>query len=215
MVDVRLWFQKRGDARYISHLDLSRCMQRALKRSQLPVWYTEGFNPHAYVTFALPLSLGQESRCDIMDFRLEEEMPMQEVLCALQRVMPPNLPAVRCAAPVQKTREIGAAAYEIRLSGRADFLEQARLFLGRDSITVMKRTKKGGEKELDLAPFLTTANANAQGEDLVLSVTLPAGSDSTVNPSLVVGALENAWCAPCISRIVRLSILDKSGQEFC
>ena len=79
----------------------------------------------------------------------------------------------------------------------------------------MKRTKKGGEKELDLAPFLTTANAHAQGEDLVLSVTLPAGSDSTVNPSLVVGALEDAWCAPCIGRIVRLSILDKKGQDFC
>ena len=59
MVDVRLWFQKCGDARYISHLDLSRCMQRALKRSGLPIWYTEGFNPHAYVTFALPLSMGQ------------------------------------------------------------------------------------------------------------------------------------------------------------
>ena len=215
MVDVRLWFQKQGDARYISHLDLSRCMQRALKRSQLPVWYTEGFNPHAYVTFALPLSLGQESRCDIMDFRLNEERPMQEVLCALQRVMPPNLPAVRCAAPVQKTKEIGASAYEIRIPGRTDFLEQVRLFLKRDSIAVMKKTKKGGEKELDLAPFLNAADVCVQGDDLVLSVTLPAGSDSTINPSLVVGALEDAWHTQFVSRIVRLSILDKKGQDFC
>lgn len=214
MVDVRLWFQKQGDARYISHLDLSRCMQRALKRSGLPVWYTEGFNPHAYVTFALPLSLGQESRCDIMDFRLSQERPMDEVLAAISKVMPPNLPSVRCASPVQKTKEIGASEYEITLHGLADSLERAKAFLGQDSIVVTKKTKKGGEKEFDLAPFLGTSACCVEGENLILSVTLPAGSDNTVNPSLLLGAMEEAWKSKFISRIVRVSILDKKGQDF-
>ena len=61
MTTVRLRFTKTGEAAYISLLDLQRVMQRAFKRSGLPVWYTQGFNPHIYMTFAAPLALGQES----------------------------------------------------------------------------------------------------------------------------------------------------------
>ena len=61
MITVRISFKKRDEASYISLLDLQRVMQRVLKRSGLPVWHTLGFNPHIYMTFACPLSLGQES----------------------------------------------------------------------------------------------------------------------------------------------------------
>ena len=57
---VRVWFHKTGPIRYISHLDLMRTMTRAIRRSRIPLWYTEGFNPHPYMTFALPLSLGMQ-----------------------------------------------------------------------------------------------------------------------------------------------------------
>ena len=61
MITVRISFNKKNEASYISLLDLQRVMQRVLKRSGLPVWHTLGFNPHIYMTFACPLSLGQES----------------------------------------------------------------------------------------------------------------------------------------------------------
>lgn len=61
MTTVRIFYKKLDVAKYISHLDMQRCMQRAVKRAKLPVWYTEGFNPHPYITFALPISLGIES----------------------------------------------------------------------------------------------------------------------------------------------------------
>ena len=60
MKSTRIWFHKFGTAKYISHLDLNRCVARAFHKAKLPMWYTEGFNPHAFVTFALPLSLGVE-----------------------------------------------------------------------------------------------------------------------------------------------------------
>ena len=69
MTTIRIWFTKTGEAFYISLLDLQRVMQRALKRSGLPVWYTLGFNPHIYMTFAAPLSLGQESLAETVDFK--------------------------------------------------------------------------------------------------------------------------------------------------
>ena len=61
---VRVWFHKTGPIRYISHLDLMRTMTRAIRRSGIDLWYTEGFNPHPYMTFALPLSLGMQSVCE-------------------------------------------------------------------------------------------------------------------------------------------------------
>ena len=60
MKDIRIRFEKTGRARYISHLDLTRAMTRAVRRAGLPIWYTEGFNKHPYLTFAAPLSLGFE-----------------------------------------------------------------------------------------------------------------------------------------------------------
>ena len=70
MINVRLHFSKTFEAKYISHLDLARCFSRALKKSGLDLWYTEGFNTRLYLTFALPLSLGLESLCETVDIRL-------------------------------------------------------------------------------------------------------------------------------------------------
>ena len=80
MKNVRIWFKKDFECRYISHLDLNRCMLRALHKSKIPIWHTEGFNPHIYLTFALPLSLGYESEFETMDFRLTKDMDFEEVL---------------------------------------------------------------------------------------------------------------------------------------
>ena len=68
MKSTRIWFHKFGTAKYISHLDLNRCVARAFHKAKLPMWYTEGFNPHAFVTFALPLSLGVEENMNLWIF---------------------------------------------------------------------------------------------------------------------------------------------------
>ena len=73
MKNVRIWFKKDYECRYISHLDLNRCMLRALHKSKLPIWHTEGFNPHPFVTFPLPLSLGFRGTNECMDVKLEDD----------------------------------------------------------------------------------------------------------------------------------------------
>ena len=65
MKTVRVWFRKTGAACYISHLDLTHCMARALHRSRIPLWYTQGFNPRAHMVFALPLPLGMEGEREV------------------------------------------------------------------------------------------------------------------------------------------------------
>ena len=73
MRNVRVWFKKEGTAKYISHLDLNRNMLRIIHMAKLPIWYTEGFNPHPFITFALPLSLGFSGLRESMDFKLLDD----------------------------------------------------------------------------------------------------------------------------------------------
>ena len=89
MITVRIRFEKTGEAAYISLLDLQRVFHRILKRSGLPVYYTQGFNPHIYLSFACPLSLGQESLCECCEVKTEAEDPQLDTWCdVLQPYMP-------------------------------------------------------------------------------------------------------------------------------
>ena len=101
MITVRISFEKKNEASYISLLDLQRVMQRVLKRSGLPVWHTLGFNPHIYMTFACPLSLGQESECECVDVKTEAEAPdFAQWQTALNAIMPAGINVTR-VAPVE------------------------------------------------------------------------------------------------------------------
>ena len=73
MTTIRIFFEKCGESVYISLLDLQRVFHRMLKMSSLPVYYTQGFNPHIYLSFTCPLSLGQESLCESCEVKTEQE----------------------------------------------------------------------------------------------------------------------------------------------
>ena len=110
MNTIRIWFTKEGDASYISLLDLQRAMGRCLKRSGLPVWYTQGFNPHIYMTFTCPLSLGQESLVESVDVKTEEESPdFEEWKNRLDPVMPGGIRVTKVAPVVHKGEEVAFA----------------------------------------------------------------------------------------------------------
>lgn len=89
MTTVRIFFEKCGESAYISLLDLQRVFHRMLKMSSLPVYYTQGFNPHIYLSFTCPLSLGQESLCESCEVKTEQEtIDPQAWIDALQPLMP-------------------------------------------------------------------------------------------------------------------------------
>ena len=106
MKHVRIWFSKTGTARYISHLDLNRCMDRAMHKAKIPLWYTEGFHPHAFMTFALPLSLFMDGRRESMDIKLEEEMNREELIARLNEALPPDIQIFDVTEPVMKPEKL-------------------------------------------------------------------------------------------------------------
>ena len=85
----RLLFEKTGDAVYISHLDLMRIFQRAFRRADIMIWHSQGFSPRAYVSIAMPLSVGASSRCEILDFEVEDgSVDLATLPEKLNRTMP-------------------------------------------------------------------------------------------------------------------------------
>ena len=188
---VRVWFHKTGPIRYISHLDLMRTMTRAIRRSRIPLWYTEGFNPHPYMTFALPLSLGMQSECESMDIRIEGEMTNDEICLALQGVMPEGIEITAVKDPVLDPKYIAFARFSVSFENAADpygLCEQVETLLSGESLIVQKLGKKGHKKvmkEIDLLQSLQSYALRMGGDTLILELTLPAGSANNVNPSLL------------------------------
>ena len=93
---IRVFFEKKDIARYLSHLDLMRCFTRAVKRTGADVWYTEGFNPHLYLMFPAPLSLGFESEYEVVDMRMEEEQDLGLFVEKLNEALPSG---IQCGDP--------------------------------------------------------------------------------------------------------------------
>ncbi len=216
MKSVRIWFLKQGRAVYISHLDMMRCMQRALKRAGIPVWYTQGFNPHIYLTFALPLSLGYASDCETMDIRLDEDMPFDEIVSRLNSALPPDIRVLRATEPVNKPEAITYADYSVIIN-RDDagaLSDKWNQFIAQPVIASDKKTKKG-YKEVNLKDYIISADAKAEDTTVTITMRLLAGINENLNPSLVIEAFRKACCnEPFHATVRRTAIYDKQLSVF-
>ena len=207
LIKMRAVFEKKDRAKYISHLDLNRCMQRTFKRSGLPVWYTEGFNPHIYITFALPLSLGYESSVEIMDFNMTEEVSEKETADKLNKAMPEGLKVLRVYSPQTKHTGIKSAEYMITLSGDSLSLHsEFEKFMSQEQINTVKRTQRGGEKIIDLKP---------DTEVRKILLRLPSGNEKNLNPSLITDLFrEYSSVSYELVSVERTGIFSDNGKEF-
>lgn len=215
MTTVRIFFEKRGESAYISLLDLQRVFHRLLKISGLPVWYTQGFNPHIYLSFSCPLSLEQESLCESCEVKTEQEtIDGQAWLEALQPLMPRGIRITRVAPAQQKVGEIASAIYRITMP--ADSAEAVDCYNAADAAEVTKKTKRG-QKTLNLKEHLAHIDYKAEGEQLQFTVQLPCGSGEALNlnPSLLMDYLKAHGGAPAWQcQILRTHLLTKAGEDF-
>lgn len=216
-LDIRAVFTKKDRARYISHLDLYRAMQRAFKRAKLPIWYTQGFNQRVYITFALALSLGFESSCEVMEFRITEDIPLSELEERIQKVMPEDLQIVKVYYPVMKMKDISFSDFSIRFTTEnpMELLTEFNKFISQDKIITYKKNKKKQLVETDLKPHINVLNTSLEDNCLIVSVRLPAGNSLNINPSLI-GDKFMETCGVAISNVhyTRDKILNADGKDF-
>ena len=216
---VRIWFEKKGMIRYISHLDLMRTVTRAIRRSEIPLWYTEGFNPHPYMTFSLPLSLGMESECESMDIKIEGDITDGEILEKLKAAMPDGIHVTAVTQPFSDPKEIAYGEFTLDFDGDFD-REQAKEaingILSRDEIIIQKSGKRGHKKvmkEIDLKPLIFDSEITDTENGVRLFVRLPAGSKSNINPSLLADLIGKE-IPEAVCLITRKRLLTADLTEF-
>ncbi len=218
MDKLRLRFRKVGRAVYISHLDLMQTMQRAFFRAGLPLRYSEGFNPHPLLSIALPLSVGTASECELMDFRLREDVDLATLPARLTAVLPEGLEVLDAYEPERKfallkwLRVRGVLEYDEREA--AAMAEGLREFYSRDSIVITKKTKRG-MGEADIRPAIREISFAAQGGAVELSALISA-QEPTLNPELLCEAPRQLApaLAPDFAKFTRIESFDADMQIF-
>ena len=217
MIPIRVIYSKTGRVRYISHLDTMRTITRALRRSGLPWWYTQGFNPHLYLTFPLPLALGVESLCEIVDLRLTEEVDPQTIKQRIGKHLPPGFEIKSVGAPNLPAKAICWAQYQLELGFAPQERESAASkitqLLGGQSISVSKKTKKG-EQQMDIRPHLSLTELSKSEIGLVCDLRLAAGTSLNVSPRLVLEALSGVGVSPQSVKTLRTRVLDELLNDF-
>ena len=219
MKNIRIWFTKDNECKYISHLDLNRVVMRALHKSKINLWHTEGFNPHPFVTFPLPLSLGFRGVKECMDIRLvEDSYNKDEIISALNACLPTGIRVYDVTEPVMKAGKIEKALFEIVI--KDDTTDVDTLYknfndlLNDKEILVMKKTKKKGLNEIDIKPHILKSKVADYNDYIKCKVLLPAGSTTNINPTLIINAYNKKYNADVFYQITRLDIFDKDGNSF-
>lgn len=186
---IRIKFTKQGAMKFIGHLDLMRYFQKAMRRADVDILYTEGFSPHQKMSFASPLGVGLTSIGEYLDIEAASTKTSAEMLKALNDVMVEGIEILSFKKlpndAVNAMSLVAAASY--RVTAREDmpgFFAEAEALLKRDSLLITKKTKKG-EREVDLIPLIYECHA----EENSLYLTLSSGSTDNIKPELVLNAL--------------------------
>ncbi len=223
MRSVRLNFSKTGRAIYVSHLDLTRIMSRAIRRAGLSMWFTEGFNPHPYLTFALPLSLGQSSDCEYMDIRITDDMTNDEILRRLNEALPDGINIISASEPKFDAKEIEKAMYFVKVVFENN--EQAQQFYNTadelvkgDELLAEKIGKKGHrkvKKQVNLIDFIYDIKFSCAENTVNMQCVLAAGNTNNLNPSLLVETIEeHTGTEDKQLYIVRKKLITKNNENF-
>ena len=216
----RLLFEKTGNAVWISHLDLMRLFQRAFKRAGLPLTHTHGYNPRPSVSIALPLSVGVESRCELLDFDLEgEKLPCGQIMESLNKALVEGVRVLDVYDEGRKLKHLAYLECEVELEYDAGIsggaLDSVRRLFRADSLILEKKSKNGVTQQ-DIIPMIRSMDVCAADENTVVLRAVVCCQNPTLNPAQLAAAVENYLpeLKPDHSRCRRMEIFDTNETVF-
>lgn len=216
----RLLFEKKGNAIWISHLDLMRMFQRAFKRAGLPLTHTQGFNPRPSVSIALPLSVGIESSCELLDFDLDgEPIPEAEIQRRLNEKLVEGVRVLDVYTGGQKIKYLALLDCVLTLEYDggvpAGTAEKIRALLAQEEVTVTKKSKSGNTEQ-NIIPMIRNAVVEKTDENTVTIQARICCQNPSLNPMQIALAIEKYLpeCTPSFVRCSRVEIYDNKEQVF-
>ena len=190
---LRATFKKGEALRYTGHLDILRTFVRGMRRAEIPFKYSEGFNPHAVMSFALPLGVGTTSECEIVEMQMKEQIPVEEFIKRVNEKMPPeSIEVVYAEYSDEKTPVIVKAEYEIVYENdvAVNYGEIEEALSGKE-ILIEKKSKRQ-MKEIDLSQHIFEHSIKKVDEKtFVLNVTVSAGNTFNIKPQLLTDGIKS------------------------
>ena len=226
---ARIKFSKTGNMKYVGHLDLMRFFQRAMRRADIPIKYSEGFSPHQIMSFAAPLGIGLESIGEYVDITLDDALLgdteairadearraalEDEYLRRLSAVMCPGVAVTRLRFISDESGKamscVASAGYRVELADApTDIRKAVRGFMDRTSVVMSTIVKKSGaQKDRDIRPLVYEMTADESSIDMHIS----QGSVENLKPELV---LEGMGIDAHGARIIRTEMYDHEGRAL-
>ncbi len=192
-------FEKGDKVRFLSHLDIQRTLQRSLRRAQIPMAYSQGFNPHPLISFATALSVGVTSSCEWFDLKLEKDMPEQEFMDRMNEALPEGFRILEVKKAEDKLKTLStmmvAAKSLVKLSFENGYdyekLLKAVDELMSGEIIVMKKTKSGAEKQVDIRPLILELSAmKLNDNEALLTVVGVINASGSLNIDVLMGEIK-------------------------
>ena len=221
MFKARMRFSKTDEAAYISHLDLMHCMQRVIARAHLPVWYTEGFNQHIYISVALPLSTGYSGEWEFLDFNCTADAIPEDAVERMNAVMPSGL-SVQEIYPLEdggrKVRDIAYSKFEITWefdNGVPEgFVDAVNALFTKDELMILKRSKRG-EKEVNVKDYMRGITLE-QDTDCVRAYVILGAGNNNLSPEYITKLIvrELPQFEPDGAYYHHLMVYDEQLNEF-
>ncbi len=195
MSKYAILFTKTGLVRFTSHLDLLRMFKRAFRRADIPISYSQGFNPHPKMGFCQPLSLGYTGLGELIEFQTDSDKGRSSWMDTIRKSLPEGieLKSLGLIADGQKSLAAScfAASYDIlfRVPYELKVFDAAvDEFLSQDSILVSKKAKSGKITDVDIKDKIRSLKASDRDGKLVLEAVLDSGSASNLSPELLIRA---------------------------
>ncbi|MBO8137268.1 MAG: DUF2344 domain-containing protein [Desulfotomaculum sp.] len=223
MPKYKIMFSKTGMARFISHLDLLRIFERAFRRADLPMAFSQGFNPHPKMSIAAPLAVGIEGKQELLEIELTGKMEENEITRRLNSSLPAGV-EVLGVKQAQGTKPLMAmvkrAVYSFECMPGKEIkqqqVEQAVSSLLNEDYIIVKRSVKGRVKEVDIRPGILSLEGKLTNGEIIIKAEVKSGSEGNVRPEEIKAELEKAGIplgAGC--KIYRLGLYgDEKGKRI-
>ena len=195
----RMKFEKRDEVKYIGHLDTMRTFTRCIKKTNLPIKFSSGFNPRDQLAFALPLAVGVTSECEYFDLELNGDVECQEVIDELNKNFPDGFKVLTCEK-LEKAKGLMSlvteANYEISIlvstNNNEEIVAKLNEAFNKEQVLVTKQAKNGKEEEIDIKPLIIDLQVvDLNYNTIIVKVHCLAGSKNNLNPNYVVQVIKS------------------------
>jgi radical SAM-linked protein len=217
MISYRLKYSISGLARYISHLDLAKVFERSMRRAEIPLAFSEGFNPHPKLSFGSALAVGLSSGGEYMEVQLKETIPPELFRERLNHTLPHGFTVDKVTEVKEKGKALMAiinrAAYQVELSLQGKEVTNEELtqainnVLAKKELTVHRQAKKGF-REIDIRPGIFSLSGQVGQETIVFHLLVATGSEMNVRPNEV---LKLVLSELSLSLDVKYAIIHREG----